>query len=47
MQNKKETRKRFTDTRPSMGVGDTIQKVTKATGIEKLVKFVAGEDCGC
>lgn len=30
-----------------MGVGDTIQKVTKATGIEKLVKFVAGEDCGC
>jgi hypothetical protein len=47
MQNKKETRKRFTDTRPSLGVGDTIQKVTKATGIEKLAKFIAGEDCGC
>jgi hypothetical protein len=47
MQNKKETRRRFTETRPSLGVGDTIQKVTKATGIEKLAKFIAGEDCGC
>jgi hypothetical protein len=28
-------------------LGDTIAKVTKATGIEKLVKFIAGEDCGC
>ena len=31
----------------SKGLGDTIEKVTKATGIDKLVKFVAGEDCGC
>lgn len=31
----------------SKGLGDTIAKVTKATGIESLVKFVAGEDCGC
>ena len=31
----------------SEGVGDTVAKITKATGIEKLVKFVAGEDCGC
>ena len=30
-----------------MGLGDIIQKVTKATGIEKAVKFIAGEDCGC
>ena len=29
------------------GLGDTIAKITKATGIEKLVKFIAGEDCGC
>lgn len=29
------------------GLGDTIAKITKATGIDKLVKFVAGEDCGC
>ena len=26
---------------------DTIAKITKATGIEKAVKFIAGEDCGC
>jgi hypothetical protein len=47
MQKKKDTRKQFTESRPSIGVGDMIQKVTKATGIEFLTKFVAGEDCGC
>lgn len=31
----------------SEGVGDTIEKITKATGIKKAVEFVAGEDCGC
>ena len=31
----------------SEGVGDTVAKITKATGIEKAVKFLAGEDCGC
>ena len=31
----------------SKGLGDTIAKVTKATGIEKIVKFVSGDDCGC
>ena len=31
----------------SKGLGDTILKITEATGIDKLVKFVAGEDCGC
>ena len=31
----------------SQGLGDTIEKITKATGIDKLVKFIAGEDCGC
>ena len=29
------------------GLGDSIEQVTKATGIDKIVKFVAGEDCGC
>jgi tyrosine-protein phosphatase YwqE len=29
------------------GLGDTIEKVTQATGIKKLVKFIAGDDCGC
>ena len=31
----------------SEGVGDTVAKITKATGADKLVKFIAGEDCGC
>lgn len=31
----------------SKGVGDTVAKITKATGVEKAVKFLAGEDCGC
>jgi hypothetical protein len=29
------------------GFGDTVHAITKATGIEKVVKAVAGEDCGC
>ena len=31
----------------SKGLGDTIAKITEATGVDKLVKFIAGEDCGC
>jgi hypothetical protein len=31
----------------SKGLGDTIAKITEATGIDKVVKFIAGEDCGC
>ena len=31
----------------SAGLGDTIEKITEATGIKKAVKFIAGEDCGC
>ena len=31
----------------SGGVGDTVEKITTATGIKKAVKFLAGEDCGC
>lgn len=31
----------------SKGLGDTVAKVTKATGIDKAVKTVFGEDCGC
>jgi len=29
------------------GLGDTVEKITTATGIKKAVKFLAGEDCGC
>ena len=31
----------------SRGLGDTIAKFTKVTGIKKLVKRVVGEKCGC
>ena len=39
--------KKKTTKKKSEGLGDTIAKFTKATKIDKLVKFVAGEDCGC
>lgn len=35
---------------PSEGLGDTIEKVTKATGIKKVVRMfteATGVDCGC
>lgn len=31
----------------SEGLGDTLEKVFKATGIDKVAKWIAGEDCGC
>jgi hypothetical protein len=34
----------------SKGLGDTIEKVTKVTGIKKVVEAVSaatGKDCGC
>lgn len=31
----------------SKGLGDTIEKFTEVTGIKKVVKAVAGDDCGC
>lgn len=39
--NRKSTRNK------SKGLGDTIEQITKATGIDKAVKFIAGDDCGC
>ena len=41
----KEYKQRSDD--QSKGLGDSIAKLTKATKIDKLVKFIAGEDCGC
>lgn len=29
------------------GLGDVVEKFTEATGIKAVVKFIAGEDCGC
>ena len=39
---KKQTKKK-----ESQGLGDTLEKVFEATGVKKLVEFIAGEDCGC
>jgi DNA polymerase III alpha subunit len=39
-----------TKKQPSKGLGDTIEKITKATGIKKAVEIFAkatGIDCGC
>lgn len=33
--------------RISKGLGDTVEKILHATGIDKVVHFIAGEDCGC
>ena len=37
--------------RPSRGLGDTIAKVTKSTGLDKvadrMAKAAGMEDCGC
>ena len=38
--------KKAQDAAPA-GLGDSIEKITEATGIKKAVEFVAGEDCGC
>ena len=29
------------------GLGDSVAKVTSAIGLDKLVKAIVGEDCGC
>ena len=39
--------KEWKASQPSEGLGDTIEKITEATGIKKVVKWLAGEDCGC
>ena len=31
----------------SKGLGDSIEKVFKKTGIDKIAKKVLGDDCGC
>lgn len=43
----KEAKKAYDSQNSPEGLGDIIEKVTEATGIKKLVKWIAGEDCGC
>jgi len=40
----------YMEKKQSKGLGDTVAKITKATGIKKVVDTVAkatGKDCGC
>ena len=42
--------KHWKEIRKSKGLGDTIEKITTATGIKKVVNTVneiIGSDCGC
>lgn len=39
--------KKNTENTKSKGLGDTLEKVFKKTGIDKVAKWVLGEDCGC
>jgi len=31
----------------SKGLGDTVEKIAKATGIKKVVDTIVKKDCGC
>ena len=39
-------RKRISKKKPK-GLGDVVESVAKATGLDKVVRAVVGEDCGC
>ena len=41
-----ESLKKNIESKPK-GLGDTVAAITKATGIDRLVEWIAGEDCGC
>ena len=34
-------------TQKSKGLGDTVENVFKTTGIDKVAKFILGDDCNC
>lgn len=43
----KATRKPRSRKAKPKGLGDVVENITEATGIKKVVKAVAGDDCGC
>jgi len=44
----KRTKEYKESIKKSEGLGDTIEKITKATGVKKAVEWLAnGKDCGC
>tara|TARA_R100001443_G_scaffold73728_1_gene81613 strand:- start:1396 stop:1803 length:408 start_codon:yes stop_codon:yes gene_type:complete len=47
MAEKKKTKKRIIKKKVNEGVGDKVEKVLKKTGVDKVAKFILGEDCGC
>ena len=44
---KQKKNTKSTKSTKARGLGDTLDKVFKKTGIDKVVKFILGEDCGC
>jgi len=42
-----KTQKKNTKNTKARGLGDTVEKVFKKTGVDKVAKFILGEDCGC
>lgn len=43
----KRVRRTKVEIEASKGLGDTVEKVFKATGIDKVAKFILGDDCKC
>lgn len=43
----KRVRRTKKEMEESKGLGDTVEKVFKATGIDKVAKFILGDDCKC
>ena len=35
------------ENKKSRGLGDTIEKITTATGVKKVVHKIVCKDCGC
>ena len=44
---KPEIKKSKVTNSEASGIGDSIEAVLKATGIDKVAKWILGEDCGC
>lgn len=44
---KKNTKSTNKVKKTSKGLGDTVEKIFKATKVDKVAKWVLGEDCGC
>ncbi len=39
--------KEYKDWKKSKGLGDTVAKLTKVTGVKAIVHALFGDDCGC